>query len=535
MATRNVVPRGEFEGQIGTGEKPWKSAYIGNVSVSYDTLADMIADLELRENMIAEITGKIAVNDGKATKYLIREITVSDIDDGDIIVFLDNGRVAEKINNTEYDLNLFPGETNTEKLSNALNTITRGTIRIGDISIDETINISNDCREIIIVGGKITLNTSVAFTGTNTKNTTSAGCPIFNGCVIVGDGSKVLYDEQKNVGATFVGCVLRSVVIYNLADDYIQSLHLNGCKLYGHGNNATGKAYYDLRLIDCQVESADSYIINATGWVGGANSITSGLISGNVIEGRSVAPIQISTTSNLVICGNYFEKNTAGDIKFELSANLQVAHCFIERNFFDGNNVHIIFNNIYSRNLVNIRDNFVVSGYLVSTWAAEGYLTKNNIFTGNAQMCPTDVRTMISSHGNGATSSPTWDSASSSWLFDVQMRNINSYPEVFKIYFYGQQNSSNQYSRAYIEATVVTTYGSSNHVTVNVDRQIGDNGSTTTAFGITVKASTETGLNGYNTITFKITGFVNGYSRLKVLRPLDQETLLVGKNIKNNI
>lgn len=97
MATRRIVPRGDLEGSIGSGEKRWEKAYIGNVSVVYDTVADMKADLELREGSAARTKGYSSINDSNDGFYSIREKQVSDVEDGITIIFLDNGNVAERI------------------------------------------------------------------------------------------------------------------------------------------------------------------------------------------------------------------------------------------------------------------------------------------------------------------------------------------------------------------------------------------------------------------------------------------------------
>lgn len=93
--TRRIVPRGDLEGSIGSGEKRWEKAYIGNVSITYDTLADLKDDLELMEGSTATTKGYYAINDGGAAVYTIREKGVSDADDGGSVIFLDNGKVAE--------------------------------------------------------------------------------------------------------------------------------------------------------------------------------------------------------------------------------------------------------------------------------------------------------------------------------------------------------------------------------------------------------------------------------------------------------
>lgn len=102
--TRRVVPRGDLQGSLGSGEKRWGKAYVGNVGNVYDTVADMVADLELMEGSTVETNGKNSLNDGLAAKYSIREKLVSDVNDGDSIIFLANGNVAEKIMITDSKL-----------------------------------------------------------------------------------------------------------------------------------------------------------------------------------------------------------------------------------------------------------------------------------------------------------------------------------------------------------------------------------------------------------------------------------------------
>lgn len=95
--TRRIVPRGDLEGSLGSGEKRWEKAYVGNVGNVYNSVADMKADLELMEGSTVVTKGYHAINDGGHGFYNIREKEVSDVHDGGSIIFLDNGRVAELI------------------------------------------------------------------------------------------------------------------------------------------------------------------------------------------------------------------------------------------------------------------------------------------------------------------------------------------------------------------------------------------------------------------------------------------------------
>ena len=95
--TRRIVPRQDLEGSLGSGEKRWEKAYMGNVGNVYGTVADMVADLELREGSTVSTKGYHAFGDGGHGFYNIREKLVSDVDDDGSIIFLDNGNVAELI------------------------------------------------------------------------------------------------------------------------------------------------------------------------------------------------------------------------------------------------------------------------------------------------------------------------------------------------------------------------------------------------------------------------------------------------------
>lgn len=97
VGTRRIVPRQDLEGSIGSGEKRWEKAYIGNVGNTYDTIADMVADLELSVGTAVVTKGYHNISDGGSAFYHIREKVVSDVDNKDTIIFLNNGNVAEKI------------------------------------------------------------------------------------------------------------------------------------------------------------------------------------------------------------------------------------------------------------------------------------------------------------------------------------------------------------------------------------------------------------------------------------------------------
>lgn len=168
--TVGVVPRGDLEGKLGTGEKRWAKAYIGNVSVTYDTVADMKADLELREGSTAVTKGYHTVKDGGYGFYIIREKEVSDADDGGSIIFLDNGKVAELLIEASVDVLQFgakcDGTTDDsailQKCVNYAQTNGKTVIISHTMLVDSTITVgdrvnivspySNEYRQRIIAG-----------------------------------------------------------------------------------------------------------------------------------------------------------------------------------------------------------------------------------------------------------------------------------------------------------------------------------------------------------------------------------------------
>ena len=97
----------------------------------YDTVSAMAASENLDDGSSVYCLGKLTYNDGKGAFYKIREITESDVPDGDNIVSITNNvnLVAEKLPN--YDIN---------EITSLLDTLTTTTIP----SIEDDINIINN-------------------------------------------------------------------------------------------------------------------------------------------------------------------------------------------------------------------------------------------------------------------------------------------------------------------------------------------------------------------------------------------------------
>lgn len=98
MATRRIVPRGNSEGSIGSGEKHWESAYIGNVANVYDNVAAMIDDAEnFQAGDQVKTLWYLTPGDGAGADYVIEETTVNTVLDGITHIRLNDFFNAHKI------------------------------------------------------------------------------------------------------------------------------------------------------------------------------------------------------------------------------------------------------------------------------------------------------------------------------------------------------------------------------------------------------------------------------------------------------
>jgi hypothetical protein len=106
MATRNIVPRANGEGSIGTAVKHWGNGYFDelnteklvadDVTMVFNSVADMKNSTELKAGMSARTLGYYAVNDGGGAMYAVRAAN-NDTDNGGSVIVLENGNVAELV------------------------------------------------------------------------------------------------------------------------------------------------------------------------------------------------------------------------------------------------------------------------------------------------------------------------------------------------------------------------------------------------------------------------------------------------------
>ena len=406
------------------------------------------------------------------------------------------------LENGYYNLLTFEGDTLEDKLENAINTIDHGVIRISDMTIDRPLVITKDCRYITIFGGVITLETSSAFTAVNAVNTDLARCPIFLGTTFVGNNNAI-YDEQKNIGATFSDCVFVDTFIYNLNANYIQSCNCNNCT-FGGTSAIVFNGAYDFVFTNNKCESSSSLVLKDYGTLNNP-SITKALISGNLIEGRSATPINLASGYKITISDNYFEANAPHDINFDLSANRYI-NAEICGNLFipPVNGVAINFSAQPSAlRIVNIHDNTINRGYLVSNGFSQVLPIANTVI-------PAAGTTAISAGGNIAVTErkpadPVWNATTNTWDIAIPTAALNNvnYPLILMVWGNSAIRDAANDRGSAIFAIMRKYYGTASISIVPLASVDADGNATITA----TATLNESGLNQNAIVTIKIAGF----------------------------
>lgn len=91
MTTRNIVPREDNEGKLGTGEKRWlevntNSVYANNTVLTFNNVEEMKASDKVKDGYALKTLGFYAVGDGGGASYLvIKDIGEDEVDEASII------------------------------------------------------------------------------------------------------------------------------------------------------------------------------------------------------------------------------------------------------------------------------------------------------------------------------------------------------------------------------------------------------------------------------------------------------------------
>ena len=228
----------------------------------------------------------------------------------------------------------FPGATPEDKLFNALDTITYGTIVLNmDVDIYNTHDLQasgwKDYRRIFIANGNINLHANYMFDN-GSPSLPSYAAPCFVNCNITSD-NKTIYKNSYNpgtpssdksqfwpwvIGIKFVNCYIYKTIIFENSQNYLQSPHAINCEFRECDHVIRCKGFTDLRFISNQFERTTNHIVETnTGELGTLPTDATyytcahALISDNVIEYTGDTMFIFGKSTDIQILGNYFEDN----------------------------------------------------------------------------------------------------------------------------------------------------------------------------------------------------------------------------------
>ena len=282
---------------------------------------------------------------------------------------------AEKVtagNAPVYSIGDFDGETNEDRLHNALSTITEGTLYCGKINVTKSFDVAStnaDYRQVTIAGANITVTDTPLFTSSNPNGQYGVinSVPSFVNCDIKGNNSTPLFDDFNVITTKFDSCKIIGCPIINSTTHYIQSLFLNNCDILSmDANMASAKKFYNLNMSNCRVERGNGklFICNA---LNDHYGIVNGSITNSLIEGRGDSIIYSKGGFlPLVIKNCYFEGNAYPYIEVD-SNNPVVANTYVEGCYFNIDTMTTTdrvfkYNNSGQSSMMLIENNFFEKG-----------------------------------------------------------------------------------------------------------------------------------------------------------------------------
>lgn len=252
-------------------------------------------------------------------KEQIHDVTIAQLQE-----WLNDGTLENKINDTLFKSKIdkkdimylgdFNGDSDVDKLINALNTIEKGYIIINNLIINKKIVLNDyekDYRSIYIVGGTIQIDIDRPIDDIN-KDFKSFR---FLNCNIDSTSNYTIYNVKNLIGVSFINCYIHNVELYNNISGYVQSLELNNTTYYNNYLFIKCLRVYDFKIVNCQLEWAEGRVLEC---VDSTDSSYENLkIIHNLIEGRhSTTPFVLTSGRTLIVDGNYLEHNSRGLIKF---------------------------------------------------------------------------------------------------------------------------------------------------------------------------------------------------------------------------
>jgi hypothetical protein len=461
MATRNIVPRANGEGSIGTAAKHWGAGHFDNIVGVTDSIM---------------LIGK------------------------------------------------FVGNSTNDKLSYVLNNLEQGNVYGKYLVADEKITIDNtrDIRQIKLIGFVIDLQIDGWLTFIN--NNTSCYCPEFIDCTFIGNGNRI-YDDAMIVGAKFTNCYFQNASIaQNTEGKYIQSLYVVNSQIRGNVKFIKASNAYNFVFSQNRVESsADTLIYISREASTGSLSISQCSINNNLIEGfSSSVPIVLGSCAALSISNNYFEANRQGSIKFRHGEGDSYTYNFsIKNNYFlEGSGVTSIdyTYGVYG-GAVEISDNFFNSDYLCSAYPTYNnpLALANNKNTGSGKLFQGDGYAVEL----GKSSNVEWKN--DHWEITYTI-NKQFYSGAFPLLLvaagsYGSSDQYQGYAIAHILPCTMYSNGVISNVYVNpvISKNINNNSAQAGNVTITASLSSTNPNNTKTVITVNVSGFTKARFEAKLI------------------
>lgn len=264
-----------------------------------------------------------------------------------------------------YSIGDFDGETNEDRLHNALSTITEGTLYCGKINVTKSFDVASnvtDYRRVQIVGANITISSVPMFV--SSKPNSQAGIdnsvPSFSNCYIKGNNSTMLFGAFNIITPKFDNCKIVACPLFNSPTHYVQSLFFNNTDILTmNADMVTALRLYNFNMANTRIEYGSGKLFVLAGENG--NAIANGAITNSLIEGRSDKIIETGGGfAPLVIENCYFEGNSYPYIDMINdggSAQLTVRGCYFNIEELLPSQRLFAFNNSRSSTVVLIEDN----------------------------------------------------------------------------------------------------------------------------------------------------------------------------------
>lgn len=247
---------------------------------------------------------------------------------------------------TVLTIDSFEGDTNEDKLYNALNTIDRGAILCAQVTLTKkfTPNKNKDFRNIQIVGADILLNIDEWWDMT-TLSYTYNYMPQFVNCHIRSSNEYTMVVAKNIVGLSFDGCYIENLKIFDRNvdsnDNFVQSFIMRGCYVYNDYDMINTRQLYDPRIDNCRIEKGNGVLLKS--WYSQSYACYALAIVNSVIESRTQPICIFPNASTIKFSGNYTEAN--GESIIEISGTTS-SNCLltVDSNYFNEQNEITIIN-----------------------------------------------------------------------------------------------------------------------------------------------------------------------------------------------